>query len=234
MRWHGSRMVGVALVSILAGGAPLLGGCQAKKVITQSNELTGLKADGNDAYARGDYRKALEAYGSYVDQRPQSAWGRYRLGLTYMALNEPRYAREQFAIAHDLEPENGEYGEALADALLAIGDVAALFEHLDRMAAADRTSAGYLRTAKYAEKLGFMDEALAAYRKGVALDGDRSPEPHRALADFYRRIGDRKGEVRELRKVLWFDAQDPTASARLEELGEIVGPSFALEPDAEG
>ncbi len=234
MRLYASRTVLVGLAAAALAGGLCLGGCKAQRIVEHSTELTGYKSRGNEAYARGDYAGALESYWAYVDQRPQSAWGRYRLGLTYLALNEPRYAREQFAVAHDIEPENVAYAESLADALLELGDVTALFEHLDRLAEADTTSAGFLRTARYAERLGFMDEALAAYRKGVALDGERSPAAHRALADFYRRIGDRENEVRSLRKVLWFDAADPVAAARLEELGEIVGPSFALEPDAEG
>ncbi len=234
MRLPPSKLVVVGVSAVVIAGVAPLGGCKTKRIVTHSAELTGYKAEGNAAYARGDYDAALGHYWAYVNERPQSAWGRHRLGLTYMAMGEPRYAREQFDVAYDLEPENTAYAEALADSLLELGEVAALFEHLELLADRDPTSAGHIRTARYAERLGFMDEALAAYRKGVALDGRTSPEPHRAMADFRRRIGDREGEVRSLRKVLWFDGTDAQATARLEELGEIVGPSFALQPGADG
>lgn len=221
---------GVMVVAATLGGA----GCKARQVVKQSSELTRLRAEANEAYAAGEFERALGAYSAYVEARPHSAWARHWLGRTYLELGEARQAREHLEIAHDLEPENMAYAESLADALVALGEPEDLFAFLERLAQTDPTSAGQLRVARYAERLGFMDEALIAYRKAVAIDGDRSPEAHRAMADFYRRIGDREGEVASLRKVLWFDAQDRAAVERLEELGEIVGPSFAVHPGADG
>ncbi len=227
------RRAGLGLMVLVTLGAGLMGGCRAKQVVVQSSELTKLRTKASEAYAAGEYEEALAAYSAYVEERPQSAWARHWLGRTYLHLGEPAQAREQLEVAHDLEPRNEEYAESLADALVELGRPTELFEFLERLAMMDRTSAGQLRVARYAERMGFMDEAMVAYRKAVAVDGTTSPESHRALADFYRRIGERSGEVRELRKVLWFDANDPAATARLEELGEIVGPSFAVEPGAD-
>ncbi len=223
--------VGAAALVILGAS---LGGCKAKQLVTQSAELTKVRTAANEAYAAGDYERALSGYATYVEERPQSAWARHWLGRTFLRLDEPAQAREQLEVAHDLEPENMEYAESLAESLVALGRPTDLFEFLERLAMTDRTSAGQLRVAKYAERMGFMDEALVAYRKAVAIDGTESAEPHRALADFYRRIGDRSGEVNQLRQVLWFDGQDRAAVERLEELGEIVGPSFAVYPNADG
>ncbi len=219
-------------LSVALSGAMV--GCKARQIVVESADLTKLRSAGNEAYAGGEFERAATAYEAYVERRPHSAWARHWLGRTYLQLDEPRQAREQLEVAHDLEPENMEYAESLADALVALGEPEDLFAMLDRLAMMDRTSAGQLRVARYSERMGFMDEALIAYRKAVAIDGSTSPEAHRALADFYRRIGERSGEVSQLRKVLWFDTQDPAAVERLEELGEIVGPSFAVHPGADG
>jgi len=221
-------------VPALALMGSMLVGCKARQVVSQSAELTKLRAEANEAYAAGDFERASRAYSAYVDERPHSPWARHWLGRTYLNMDQADQAREQLTIAHDLEPENMEYAESLADSLLALNEPEALFGFLERLAAMDRSSAGQLRVAKYAERMGFMDEALIAYRKAVAIDGDSSPVSHRALADFYRRIGERSGEVTQLRKVLWFDSDDAAAVERLEELGEIVGPSFAVHPGADG
>lgn len=231
------RCAGLGVVAGLVVGGTVVGGgvgCKARQVVKQSSDLTRLRAEANEAYAAGEFDRALGAYSAYVEQRPHSAWGRHWLGRTYLQLGEGRQAREHLAVAHDLEPENMEYAESLADALVQLGEPKDLFEFLERLATTDQSSAGQLRVARYAERMGFMDEALIAYRKGVAIDGSTSPEAHRAMADFYRRIGERSGEVTSLRKVLWFDAQDRAATERLEELGEIVGPSFAVHPGADG
>ena len=83
---------------------------------------------------------------------------------------------------------------------------------------------------RYAQKIGKADEAERAFLGAAEIDRGQSAAPQKALAGFYRSIGDNDAEVRRLRMMLWFDSQDAEVNARLRELGQIPGPTFALPP----
>lgn len=182
------------------------------------------------AFEQGDYVKALDGFTTVLDRRPGSAAAQYDVGRTRLALGEGVAAREHLTIAHDLEPENPVYLDALADAMVATGELDELFGLLDRRAEEGDGIEGHLRTGRIAEKLGLVDEAEQAYLKAEALDVENSEAAQRALAELYRRAGDPSRELERLRVLLYFAPMDEEVRERVRALGEVPGPSLALRP----
>lgn len=228
---HGRNGLGRTLAAGLAVGLAL-GGCQTKpaELITQSYELGDLRARGNEAFATGRYRDAVSYYGEYVHRRPQEAAVQYQLGRTYLAMGQGGAAREHLQVAYDLDPGNQDYIDALARAILQSGTRAEVLEFLEGAAEGNMTAQGFMTLGYYAREAGFIDEAEQAYQRAVQMSGDTSPEPHREMARFYRSIGDSRSELDQLRMAYAVDPADEATMVRLRELGEVPGPTYALEP----
>ena len=205
------------------GALTLLTGC-AQRPIAQ------VRADANALYFDGRAEAAQDYYEEVVDRRPGDAQGHYELGRNLMALRRHAEAREQVILAYNLEPSNMTYFDGMADAYAASGDENALFQVLEHRIRDRGGAADYLAMGRYSQRLGHADEAERAFLGAAEIDGGQTPEPQRALAAFYRSIGDRDNEVKRLRMLLWFDPNDAEVTARLRQLGEIPGPSFVLEP----
>jgi tetratricopeptide (TPR) repeat protein len=199
-------------------------------LVAESYQLGDLRAKGNEAFATGRYAEAESYYTAYVQRRPQEAEVEYQLGRTLLAMGRAQEAQDHLRIAHDLKPGEMRYIDMLARAILATGSREEVVEFLQSSAEGNMTAAGFMTLGYYAREAGFIDEAEAAYRRAVTLEGRTSPEPHRELAKFYRSVGDSQSEVERLRMVLSFDDRDAQANQRLRELGEVPGPAFALEP----
>lgn len=71
---------------------------------------------GDQLLAAGDMRMALFAYQDAVNQDPQSAEARLKLGRVYLLLDHPDEALEQFGVAVALDPGAAEAREALEQA----------------------------------------------------------------------------------------------------------------------
>lgn len=209
-----------------------LGGCDTKPgaLVVQSYELGDLRAKGNEAFAMGNYAQAASFYGEYVSRRPQEAAVEYQLGRTLLAMGKPADAREHLQVAYDLDPGNQNYIDALARSILLSGSREEVLGFLEDSAEGNMTAAGFMTLGYYAREAGFIDEAERAYQKAVELEGATSPEPHREMARFYRSIGDSRSELEQLRMAYVVDPSDQDTMTRLRDLGEVPGPTFALEP----
>jgi tetratricopeptide (TPR) repeat protein len=240
MAGKAGRRVGTAGVAagLALGGLGLsvaaFGGCQTKaqRWTQQSLDLGNLRAAGNAAFADGRYEEATEFYGRYLDIRPHEPDVQWRMGRALLALGRPAEAREHLRIAYDLVPSDGRYTESLAEAILRSGNREELIGFLRGSAESTLDARGYITLGRYAAEAGFPDEARAALLQAAAMEGSTSPEPHRALAAFYRSLNDTAAETRHLRAVLWFNSNDPQATARLREMDIVPGPTLALDPNS--
>ncbi len=205
-------------------------GCSPVNKVKRTLTLNDIHIQAAIAENKGDDIQAHELWSEYVDLRPQSVLAQYRLGMVEMRLGNFEQASAHFRIAHDLKPGNIEYIEALAEALAQAGRSDSLMKLLHETIEEGEPGSGQLRLARYAQRIGFMDEAREALLLGIARDAGQSPTPYLAMADFANAIGDRDTEIKYLRYVLWFDRADPTILARLESLGLIPGPSLAIAP----
>lgn len=209
-------LTGMGVMAVLAGCA--------------QRPLSQVRADANSFYFAGDYANAQPFYEEIVNRRGGNAQGHYELGRNLLALGRPAEAREHMILAYNLEPSNAEYFDGMADAYVAAGNEDDLFAALEHRIRDRGGVEDYIALGRYAQKLGHADEAERAFLSAAEVDGGQTPEPQRALAAFYRSIGDKPAEIKRLRMLLWFDAQDAAVTSRLRELGQIPGPSFVLEP----
>ena len=219
MRTHGAVTIVILTLAVVAW----LSGCGQRP-------LSMVRADANSHYFNGRFEQALAYNREFVDRKPSDAQGQYELGRTLMALNRYGDARQHLTVAYDLEPRNETYVEALAESMFRAGDAESLYAFLRRRVSENGRVEDHLRLGRFSHRLGNADEAHRAYLNAAEVDGGRTVEPQRTLAEFYRAIGDKEREVERLRMVLFFEPNDPQASARLRELGHVPGPSFALPP----
>ena len=210
--------------------ALLLAGCQPAAKVRRTLALNELQNHAGYAEEQGDDAKALELWREYVDRRPHEAMARYRLGQVLLRNGQADEASEHFRVAHDLKPGRLDYLEALAESLHQSGQREAMFQLLRDTMNEGGLAAGHMRYARFALRSGLVDETEESLRIAAAVEGTQSDAPHRMLAELARQTGDADAEIEAWRTVLWFDATDAEANARLRDLGVIPGPSLATPP----
>lgn len=216
---------------LLAGLATaLMAGCQPASKVKRTLALNDLQNKAGYAEAQGDDATATELWTEYVDRRPHEAMARYRLGLVEMRNGNPRVAATHLWVAHDLKPGRIDYLEALAEALHQSGQREAMFQLLRDTITEGGLAEGHLRLAGFAQRAGLVDEAEESLRIAAAIEGTNSDIPYRKLAELAQQTGDTDAEIEAWRTILWFNASDEMANARLRMLGVIPGPSLALPP----
>ncbi|MBX3363527.1 MAG: hypothetical protein KF866_02070 [Phycisphaeraceae bacterium] len=213
---------------VAAGLLGLVAGCNIRK--WETRPLGDVNAAGRQAYARGDYASSEQEYRLYINRRPHSAIGHHGLGRALMAQGQYQAAASEFQVAWDIEPLNMEHLDALCEALLASEDFDRLFGVLRRRANGSSDPQDYIRLARFAERAGTTEEAHSALLTWARIDRGMTIEPQLALAEFYRRHGDREREMMRLRAALFINVRHPETNARLRELGEIPGETLAVVP----
>lgn len=206
-------------------GALALGGCQAQRNLDLVREM------GNRNYALENYPAALADYQEYVTRKPDGVDVRYSLAMTEMKLGEPQKAREQFYQCLAVHPDNEQYAQGLAEALLACNEREELITFLTREARDRGRPGDYERLGRYQFQLGNVDEAKLALITAAKLEGVKSIKPQMELADLYRSLGDRENELKRLRMALYIEPRNQEIQKRIRELGEVPGPSFVLRPE---
>lgn len=230
MRRLNIPLLTVLLVSI--AGVPLtsMPACSTAKKVKRTLALNDLQIQAGVAEDRGDDQRAYELWSEYVDRRPQSDLAEHRLGKIEARLGRYNDAVSHLRVAHDLQPGNVEYIEALADVLVTTGDRAGLMSLLRDSVEEGEGGSGYIRMAHYAQQAGMLDEAREALQLAIVRARGQSPTPYMAMADFARAVGDRELEVQNLRYALWFDPADQQILARFAQLDMVPGPSLAQQP----
>ncbi len=223
-----AKIVSIVIVCAFSSGA--LVGCTPVNKVKRTLSLNNLHIQAGVADDQGDDQAAYDLWTEYVDRRPHSPMGEYRLGKVETRLGKYSQAAGHLQIAHDLKPGNIEYLEALADALVLSNRTDSLMKLLSETITEGDDGSGYLRLARYAQQVGQMDEAREALLSAVAQDNGQSVTPYIALADFANTLGDQEMEIQNLRYALWFDRSDQVILHRLESFGMIAGPSLAVQP----
>ena len=72
--------------------------------------------------------------------------------------------------------------------------------------------------------------AKLAIETAIALDDARTVEPYLAASNLAQRVGNIEDAIFRLRQALGVDPDDERVLRRLDELGEIPGPTLALPP----
>lgn len=221
----------VLLLMVFVVSSGLLGGCSTASTVKRTLALNDLHIRAAIAEDEGDWDEAYALWSEYVDRRPQSALAEYRLGMVEMQLGLYQQAVGHLRVAHDLQPGNIGYIEALASAMIASGQTESLMTLLRQTAEEGAGWSGYLRMGSFAQQAGLMDEAREAYELAVVRARGASSEPYLHMADFARATGNQELEIQNLRYALWFDRADESVQSRLKAMGMIPGPSLALKPE---
>jgi tetratricopeptide (TPR) repeat protein len=221
-----SRFGTALALSLLLVGIGLSGGGCA-----QQRPLPVVRQDGDHAFEYKNYDVALSNYQEYVDRRPHDAEGQYDLGKTLLVLNRADAAREHMSVAHDLAPQNDQYLDGLAAALVENHEAASASNLLRGQAESSGRVEDYLRWGKFMAKAGDPDEAARALKTAAKLDRGQHKEPQLALADFYASIGDKTSALKRLRMAMYIAPKDPAIYDKISALGEIPGPSLAIQPE---
>ncbi len=185
---------------------------------------------GDTAFNRGDYRDAAAEYGEVTSRDPGLWWAHYRLGVCLTELGKPVEACSQLGTALTLRPGEPRVVDAMAAALLAEGDEAAVFELVRREAERRGTVVAYLRMGHYCDLLNDPDSAKAAYDRAIEINAGQSVEPYLEAAAFAQRLGDLDGAVSLLSAGYSVDPKDVRVRQRMLELGEVPGPTFGAAP----
>lgn len=223
--------IGIAVLVLAISCGFGLGGCSTAGKVKKTLALNDLHIRAAVAEDKGDWDTAYELWSEYVDRRPQSALAEYRLGKVETQLGLYTQAISHLRVAHDLQPGNIEYIEALAQAMIANNNRDQLMSLLRDTAEEGPDGSGYLRMGRFAQEAGLLDEAREAFSLAIVNARGLSIEPYLAMADFATFIGDTDMEILNLRSALWFDRTDEALNKRLEGLGMIPGPSLAIQPE---
>lgn len=178
----------------------------------------------------GDWAALARHAEELVARRSDLAGHHELLAYALEQAGRPARAAEVYAIAMELDPENNAFVESRGRALIAAGRVREALDAVEAAADAVADPDLYHRLGTLATDAGLLDEAESAYRRALAVTGGTQARTQRALAELYRSIGDEGREMRHLRVLLYLLPDDESVKARVRMLGEIPGPSFALEP----
>jgi tetratricopeptide (TPR) repeat protein len=214
----------------IALAVALAPGCSSVSKVKHTLALNDLHIQAAIAEEKGDDQTAYELWSNYVDRRPQSALAEYRLGMVESRLGKMNDAIGHLRVAHDLKPGNINYIEGLAGALAQINRIDGLMKLLRATIDEGQPGSGQLRLARYARRVGLMDEAKEALELAIIADRGQHVGPYLEMAEFARSINDQDNEIRYLRYALSFDPSEAAILSRLGELGMIPGPSLAIEP----
>lgn len=212
--------------SLILGALALttLAGCSGQRPLHR------IKSDAEHHLRYGRFEQAQADYELYLAQRPDATQTRYELAQVYLATNQPRRAMQELQICTDVYPLNDEYLDLQANAMYQAGDRDALITLLNRQTSERQRPTDYLRLGTYQGFIGNADEAEQALLTAAKLDGGQSLKYQRALADFYRAIGDTAKYVERLRYSYYLAPMDAGLAQAIRDAGEIPGPTFGRAP----
>ncbi len=218
------------VILALSSIALALGSCGPTQKVKRTFALNDLSVRAKRAETAGDMERALELWQEYVERRPHAHFAEYELGRIESELGMYTEAIGHLTTAHDLRPANIQYIEQLADTYIKAGRPDDMMQLMRETVNEGEDGAGYLRLARYARRVGLLDDSKLAIQSAMIYAGTESPEPYIAMADLAKQIGDRDLEINALRQALWFDPASDELNQRFLGLGVIPGPSLALEP----
>ncbi|MFI4916745.1 MAG: tetratricopeptide repeat protein [Phycisphaerales bacterium JB060] len=189
-----------------------------------------IRASAHDAYAQGDYAKALAEWEEYARVHPVPLASDLGRGKALLALERPGDAITPLERVYRDDPMDEEKLNLLIEALYGAGEHDRLIALLRDRTRQPGTVQEYLRLARYAEEIGDPDEAERALLAAARIDRGLNIEPQLKLAEFYHGIGDEERALERYAMALWFDYSNPLVAERIRSLGETPGRTFVRVP----
>jgi tetratricopeptide (TPR) repeat protein len=223
-------MKNLSIFSITLVALTTLSGVGCSRFMTSERLLPKVREDGDRAFARGDYVTARADYGEYVNRMPGDPKVRSLWAKTLIETGDEIAAVDHAQIAYSTDPTNEAFIETYADALLSANRKGMMFDLLKGAATECGRVNDYDRLGRFSLRAGDADSAEEAFILAAKLDRGNTVEPQLALANFYQDIGDKTKELERLRMASFLDPTNKEIADRIRALGQIPGPSFALQP----
>jgi hypothetical protein len=220
-----SRSLVLSSLSLIAVLSATLPGCGTNR------PLNIVRKDADNAYIRGNFASAEGDYQQYLSRRPEENAIRVKLAETQLAQGNTRDAINNLYIALDVEPTNDRIIDLYAEALYQGKERDALTAFVYRAANERQRVVDYIRVAKYMQLIGHPDEARQALLTAARLDDGKSFDVQMAVADFYKRVGDKRNHIRRLRMAYFLNPENEDLIKEIRAAGDIPGPTFAMAPE---
>ena len=224
-RMHRGHATALAVMVTVCIGL-LSTGCTTPKLLADRAERQ---------MARGELIEAEKTLNRAEEMHPAAWRTQYMMGRLRLEQDRPHEAETALKRALSLRPSHEETEDILdliAEALYQQGDDSerGLRRFLDRQVRDRGSARDYARKGLYLARLGDPDAGIVALRQSMALDPVGDAYSHKAMAELYRIIGDRRRELRSLRHAFFLDPDDQEVRDRMKELGHEPGPTAGLAP----
>lgn len=180
-----------------------------------------LRMHAAEAIRDGDFARADERTSLAIAQEPSDWKALYYKGLVRIAQDRPLEARivleQSFEIRRG-RPGFGDVADALAESYYRTKDQERLHGFLQQLTIDYGTVKDFLRQGKYLSLTGDADGAKVAFAKAVKFAPPNDPEPWKAIASFYRKLGDHNNERVAIMQLYNMNPRDPRVRDRLREL----------------
>lgn len=187
----------------------------------------------NNAYARGDYDRALAEWEAYAEIHPVPLASDLGRGKALLALERPGDAIIPLERVYRDDPMDEEKLQLLIQAFFSAGEHERLISLLRDRTRQPGTVEEYLRLGRYAEEIGDPDEAERALLAAARVDRGLHIEPQLKLAEFYHGrlpVPDTEKALERYAMALWFDYTNHHVAERIRALGETPGRTFVRVP----
>jgi len=122
------------------------------------------------AFREGRYAEAVTLFTSYVEGKPDNAWGHYMRGLSAWKAGDDATAEVAFDAALERDPQHVKSMLGLARVLIETGRPADALEELMLAAQVDSSSQVLRLEGRAYDELGLIDQAADAYLAAIARD----------------------------------------------------------------
>ncbi len=208
---------------VIALCAPVLTGCQQPNSVPHNERGDQALLSENWARAASEYEKALAA-------RPDQPKARHGLARAYIGLGRPLEAAEQAKIAYAQRPEEPEYADTVAEALLKADRKDELFRFLRQNASERGRVDDWVRLGTFARAAGDADSAMTALITAARVDRGRTAAPQLGLYELYASLGQRDKAMQRLRNAYYAEPTNSRVRTALAAEGIQPEASFGQIP----
>jgi len=199
----------------------------------------GFRAYGDSAFNATQWARAAEQYEQFLELRPGDHAIRTNLGIAYMNLGEYIKAAHNLRLVYTAKPSEDKVVNLLAESLARGEKFDELYRLLRSEAVDSQDTADWMRLGRYAMRLGDKDIAQTAYLSAAKIDAGQNAEPHLALFDYYRAMGNRQEAILRLRYAAYIEPNTSELTKRFNMVSSgsdraIMGPTFPLRPPEAG
>jgi tetratricopeptide (TPR) repeat protein len=198
---------------------------------SSQRNLMSVRTSGQENLFAGNLQDALADWGEAVDRDPGDYRGRVGLGDTFMALDRPKEAREQYEVAYQLRRDDDAVLDLLCESMIAADQIGDMHNLLEDRAQTRQTPNEWHRFGRYSAQVGDIDTAERAFLTAAKIDAGQHAVYQVSLADFYEGLGDTDETLRRLRMALFLEPENLVIHDRIRAMGQVPGPSYALVPD---